>query len=141
MLCPNWRFGCANPRRLVLGRTGSGKSALLIKLANTEERTIEVRAESLALSYISNSTILQFFSGLGVKLDIFFRLLWRHVFTVELLKVHFRIRDESDRKSFIEKICNRFRDKKHTKAVDYLRKWGESFWEETEYRIKELTTK
>lgn len=132
---------CSNPRRLVLGRTGSGKSALLIKLADVEERVIEVRPESLALSYISNSTVLQFFSELGVKLDIFFRLLWRHVFTVELLKYHFNINTEEEKESFVTKICNLFRDKKHTKAVDYLRKWGESFWEETEYRIKELTTK
>lgn len=132
---------CHNPRRLVLGRTGTGKSALLIRLGETVDRAIEVRPESLALSYISNSTILQFFSDLGVKLDIFFRLLWRHVFTVEILKYHFHIDSEVEKQSFIHKICDRFRDKKHTKALDYLRKWGESFWEETEYRIKELTTK
>ncbi len=132
---------CSSPRRLVLGRTGSGKSALLIKLVSEEERVIEVRPESLALSYISNSSVLQFFSELGVKLDIFFRLLWRHVFTVELLKYHFNINTEEERDSFISRICNLFRDKKHTKAIEYLRRWGESFWEETEYRIKELTTK
>lgn len=129
-----------SPKRLILGRTGSGKSALLIKLADEEERTIQVRPESLALSYISNSTILQFFSDLGVSLDIFFRLLWRHVFTVELLKYHFKIETEEAKQGFIEKICNMFKDKKHIKAIEYLRKWGESFWEETEYRIKEVTT-
>lgn len=131
---------CQNPCRLLLGRTGSGKSAVLIHFAETEDRCIEIKPESLALSYISNSTILQFFTELGVKLDIFFRLLWRHVFTVEILKHHFKIDDEASRNSFIDKIINRFRDKKHTKAVEYLRKWGASFWEETEYRIKELTT-
>src|SRR5439155_5384911 len=82
---------CSDPRRIVLGRTGSGKSALLIRLSETKERVIEVKPESLALAYISNSTILKFFSELGVKLDIFFCLLWRHVFTVEILKHHFHI--------------------------------------------------
>lgn len=76
---------CHNPRRIVLGRTGSGKTALLKRLAELEPRTIEVQPESLALTYISNSNILTFISDLGVKLDIFFKLLWRHVFTVELL--------------------------------------------------------
>jgi len=131
---------CSNPRRIILGRTGSGKTALLQRLAETEHRTIEIRPESLALSYISNSTILTFVSDLGVKLDIFFKLLWRHVFTVELLKRHFEIRTEEGKQSFLERIRNLFRDKKHQKALEYLETWGKSFWEETEYRIKELTS-
>src|ERR1700688_2500028 len=62
---------CQDPRRIVVGRTGSGKTALLLRLASTEERTIDIKPESLALSYISNSTILRFVSDMGVKLDIF----------------------------------------------------------------------
>jgi len=131
---------CSLPNRLVVGRTGSGKSALLLELSRTEERCIRINPESLALVYISNSTILQFFSDLGVKLDIFFKLLWRHVFTVEILKYHFKVNTEEAKAGFWDSIKNLFRDKKHTKAIEYLRTWGESFWEETEYRIKELTT-
>ena len=124
----------------MIGRTGAGKSALLIQLGEKEQRTIEVRPESLALAYISNSTILQFFSELGVKLDIFFRLLWRHVFTVEILKHHFNIVDEAAKRSFIQRLFDTFRDDKHRKAIEYLQVWGQSFWQETEYRIKEVTT-
>jgi len=113
---------------------------LLLELRRSEDRCISVEPESLALVYISNSTILQFFSELGVKLDIFFKLLWRHVFTVEILKYHFKIDTEEAKAKFWDAIKNMFRDKKHAKAVEYLRTWGESFWEETEYRIKELTT-
>ena len=132
---------CDDSRRIILGRTGSGKSALLLRLGVAEARTIQVRPESLALAYISNSTILQFFSDLGVKLDIFFRLLWRHVFTVEILKHHFKIDTEDDKQTFLERLRGLFQDRKHQRAIEYLRKWGESFWEETEYRIKEVTTK
>jgi hypothetical protein len=131
---------CDCPRRIVVGRTGAGKSALLIRLAEVEPRTIEVRPKSLALAYISNSNILQFFSELGVKLDIFFRLLWRHVFTVEILKHHFNIVDEAAKRSFIQRLFDSFRDDKHKKAIEYLQIWGQSFWQETEYRIKEVTT-
>src|SRR4051812_9132915 len=77
-----------NPARIVVGGTGSGKSALLIRLGEMEQRVIAVPPESLALSYITNSTILAFLSQLGVKLDIFYKLLWRHVFVVEILKAH-----------------------------------------------------
>lgn len=132
---------CSDPRRIILGRTGTGKTALLMKLCEIEEKVIEVKPESLALAYISNSTILNFLSELGVKLDIFFKLLWRHVFTVEILKNHFNIKDKKDKAHFILRIRNLFKDDKHAKAIEYLENWGKSFWEETEYRIKEVTTK
>lgn len=131
---------CKDPRSVVLGRTGSGKTALLQKLAEDEPRTIEIRPESLALAYISNSTILTFLAELGVKLDIFFRLLWRHVFTVELLKCHFEITNEDSRESFLLQIRGLFRNRKDQQAIEYLERWGKSFWEETEFRIKEVTT-
>jgi hypothetical protein len=34
-----------------------------------------------------------------------------------------------------------FRPQKHAKAVAYLENWGKTFWEDTDYRIKEATTK
>lgn len=132
----------SNPRRIVLGRTGAGKSALLMQFQKEHAgNVISVKPESLALNYISNSNILNFVLGLGVNLDIFFRLLWRHVFVVEVLKTHFKIRNEQDSLSLSEKIRLLFRDKKHDRALEYLRTWGSSFWEDTDYRIKEVTTK
>ncbi len=131
---------CASPRRIVVGRTGAGKTALLTKLLASETRTILVQPESLALAHISNSTILRFFSELGVKLDIFFRLLWRHVLTVEIIKTHFQIDDEAAKRSFLDRLFDRFRDARHRRAVEYIEKWGQHFWEDTEYRIQEVTT-
>jgi hypothetical protein len=131
---------CTDSRRIIVGRTGSGKTALLWRLSESEEHVIIINPENLALAYITNSTILKFLTQIGVRLDIFFKLLWRHVFTVEILKTHFKIQNESDKQSFILKISSLFKDKKHTKAIEYLQKWGKSFWEETEYRIKEVTT-
>lgn len=64
-----------NDRRvIVLGRAGSGKSALLKKISE-KHRTIKILPENLALSYVSHSTILNFFSEIGVNLDPFFKLL------------------------------------------------------------------
>ncbi|MGB3477592.1 MAG: hypothetical protein WBB67_00345 [bacterium] len=132
---------CDDPRRIVVGRTGVGKSALLIKLKEMEERVIEIKPESLSLAYISNSNILNFFTALGVRLDVFFKLLWRHVFTVEILKFHFKITTEKAKVNFLIKLKSLIHGKKHEKALRYLEDWGSSFWEETEYRIKEVTTK
>lgn len=132
----------ANPRRIVLGRTGAGKTALLMQFKSEEQdRVISIKPESLALNYISNSNILNFVLDLGVSLDVFFRLLWRHVFVVEVLKVHFKLKDEEDSLGLIEKIKQMFRDDRHDRALAYLRNWGKSFWEDTDYRIKEVTTR
>src|SRR4051812_29072331 len=134
---------CNDHRRIVLGRTGSGKTALLGQLPERTARVINIKPESLALAYISNSTILQFVSNLGVNLDTFFKLLWRHVFTVEVIKAHFHLDSSNAKEGLIEWLRGAFSDKKkqHEKALAYLEKWGSTFWEQTDYRIEELTTK
>jgi hypothetical protein len=134
---------CSDTRRIVVGRTGAGKTALLQRVADSPGQVITIEPDNLALSYISNSTILRFLAGLGVKLDIFYKLLWRHVFTVEILKRRFQAVDGTPQapKDLIAWIRGLFKDKKHEGAISYLEDWGSSFWQETDYRIKELTTK
>lgn len=134
---------CDDHRRIVLGRTGAGKTALLNKLVERASSAIIVQPESLALAYISNSTILRFVHELGVNLDVFFKLLWRHVFTVEIIKAHFHLDSARGSESVLDWIRGQFSDKKrqHEKALAYLETWGSKFWEQTDYRIEELTTK
>jgi hypothetical protein len=134
---------CNDHRRIVLGRTGAGKTALLSHLSEGTNRVITIKPESLALAYISNSTILQFVNELGVNLDTFFKLLWRHVFTVEVIKAHFHLDSAAAKEGFVEWLKNQFSDKRrqHEKALSYLETWGSRFWEQTDYRIEELTTK
>ena len=132
---------CAHPFRLVVGRTGSGKTALLHTLTRHTNDTIQIKPESLALAYITNSTILNYLLDINVKLDVFFRLLWRHVFTVEILKRHFSLKDEITTRNLLSRIGNYFtRGDEDRRAIAYLEEWGKSFWQETEYRIKEVTT-
>ncbi len=134
-------------RQILLGRTGSGKTALLARLQEVRgEHVIKISPDNLALTYVSNSTILNFFSGLGVNLDPFFKLLWRHVFTVEILGDYFRKQGMDKGRSVIDAIKamfagNSLRDKQMKEALDYLEQWGSKFWQETEYRVKEITSK
>lgn len=131
-----------NPKCIVLGRTGAGKSALLEKIKQKEEHVIELLPEELSISYISNSNILSFFETIGVNLDLFYQLLWRHVLSVELIKNKFKITNEYSNRTFSERLSEIFRrDQKKEKAINYLRQWGDKFWLETDTRIKELTTK
>jgi KAP family P-loop domain len=128
-------------RRLIIGRTGSGKSALIAQVAESADNCIPLDLESLSLAYISNSDVIKFFEGIGVNLDIFYSLLWRHVFTVELLRKKLKL-TELNHPKFLDRLAQIFdRDKKKGAAIKYLQEWGSNFWEETEYRIKEFVKK
>ena len=132
-------------RRIVLGRTGAGKSALLAILEQRHPgQVIRLSPEHLALTYVANSTILNFFGNIGVNLDPFFKLLWRHVLTVEILTHHFEHSAEPS-KSLIERLRALFmgpskHDKDMRQAIQYLEDWGKSFWQDTEFRVKEITS-
>lgn len=132
---------CDDPKRIVVGRVGAGKSALLSRLLEVQSNAFEIRAEALSLSYVANSDIIQFFESAGVKLDLFYQLLWRHVFVVELLCRRYRI-SANDPWSFLDQFRDLFqRDQAKKRAVEYLRQWNDQFWQDTETRVKEFTTK
>ncbi len=131
----------SNPKRVVLGRTGTGKTALLEQMARNN-KVIQIDPEALSLQYLSNSTILQYLSNLGIHLDLFYKLLWKHIFAVELIKSHYKLEDEQSQKTFLHNIFVNFgKNKKKRKAIEYLIEWSKSFWEDTEYRVKEITEK
>jgi hypothetical protein len=133
---------CADPRRILLGRTGTGKTALLQILRNSHDHVVEIKPEQLSLAFLSNDSILRNLMDFGVDLDLFFRLLWRHVFAIELIKERFRIRNESEKNSYFARMRERFStNKKWERALRYLEEWSSSFWAATEYRVQEITTK
>lgn len=134
---------CSNPKRLIIGRTGAGKSALINEISRRSENTIQLSPHSLSLNYIANNKVIAFYEAAGVNLSAFYGLLWRHIFVVELLKKKFNITNEDSQKDYtrhIKSILYR-KDKIKEQAVDYLEKWGNKFWLTTEERIKELTEK
>ncbi|CAO4184286.1 P-loop ATPase, Sll1717 family [Methylorubrum populi] len=133
---------CTSNKSIVLGRTGAGKTALLLKVNKEAENAVELLPEALALTYVSNSPVLRFFEETGVSLDTFYALLWRHIITVELLKLRYGITNEDKQQEFLDKIRYFLvRNKSREKALSYLQNWGSQFWQETEYRTKEFTRK
>lgn len=126
---------------ILLGRTGSGKSAIIRKIFEQQENSIELSPEVLSLSYIANSQTIAFFEAAGVHLDAFYVLLWKHILTVELLRKKYHINNEHDQESFLSMLMSGFKkNKSKERALDYLRQWGEQFWIDTDYRVKEFTT-
>jgi adenylate kinase family enzyme len=131
---------CSEQRAILLGRTGAGKTALVKLLAEREDRVLILDPHSVALSYLSNSTVLQFFESLGVRMDQFYRFLWRHVFVIEILKRHLNIEREDQQFSFFMRMRT-IGKPIYRAAFEYLNKFGTQFIATTEERIKEATRK
>lgn len=129
-----------SPKRMIVGRTGTGKTALLTRIRETAEHVIDISPESLSLHYISNSTILQFFQKSGVKLDLFYKLLWRQTFVVELVRHIYNIKDQNAESMFMGiRSLTWSHDKK--RKFELLKSHSGSFWMNTEKRVLEATKK
>ncbi|MEQ9467872.1 MAG: hypothetical protein RLN88_10710 [Ekhidna sp.] len=132
-------------KSILLGRTGSGKSAIIKYIEKKCLNVTRIEPESLSLRYLSNSTVLSYFKSLGINLNLFFKVLWKHVFVVELLKLYFPNDYEKEQKNIwiqnikeaLFKRLGRI-DPKKEKALKYLDNWADKFWLDTEYQIKEL---
>lgn len=128
---------------ILLGRTGSGKSALIRFIESNESNIKRIDPEQLSLRHLSNSNIISYFKSLDIKLDLFYKVLWQHVFIVELIKLHYG-NGLYKTQSILEKIKYHFKgnpkNDRRKKAIDYLEKWEEEFWATTEHRIKEIET-
>lgn len=132
-----------NQKSILLGRTGTGKSALIRYLKSNVEHFAEIQPESLSLRFLSNSTILRYFSSLGVHLNLFYKVLWKHIFIVEMLKMYFEEDSISFKKqSFFERLKNKLssegkrKSERKERAIRYMEDWSNDFWKNTEILIK-----
>ena len=130
-----------NPKRIIVGRTGSGKTALLHHLMQSCDHVVQLSPHDLSLNFIATNKVIAFFEEAGVNLSAFYVLLWKHLLVVELIKSKYQIKDESSYEKFKRSIAAIVRKKDRNKelALDYFENWGEKFWQTTEERIHELT--
>lgn len=132
----------SSPSSVILGRTGSGKSALLHKVSIEVEHSAYLDPNDISIRFLEHSNIIQFFNEIGVKLDLFYRILWRHLLTVEVLKLRYDLRSESENRNFLSRISQwAERDSVKQRALEYFTEWGDRFWLETDEQLRELTTK
>lgn len=127
---------------IIVGRTGSGKSALIKIFKENETKIIQIAPEAMSLKYLTNSTILEYFRTLNVKLDFFYKVLWKHVFIVEMLKLYLGD-TEQKKQSLIQNLWSKIStggksDNTKEAALKYFDKWSDEFWLKTEHRIKTL---
>ncbi len=96
----------------------------------------------ISIRFLEQSDIIAFFEELNVNLDMFYKVLWRHILIMELLKLRHDIKSESDTNNFFSAILSRLKkDEIKRKALEYFREWGDKFWIDTDAHLREITLK
>lgn len=147
----NVLLNCSNPHCIVVGRTGSGKTALLLELEKrAKDHTERISPDSLSLNYIANCDIVHSLTSLGVNLDPFFKLLWRHVLALQIFQhIHPVAEDEKGQgplawltRLLREDKTSQEKRKRHTKVMEFLQKHGSNeFWGDVGHRVEGMVYK
>ncbi len=129
-----------DPKCILIGRTGSGKSAALLHLEQLHAgQIIRIHPENLALRYITNLDIVHHLRDLGVRLDPFLKALWQHVIIVEVLKFRYKMDSPEEKLSVLQTIKGLVgKDQAKLKAIDYVDQFGDKFWVDTDERVKQI---
>lgn len=77
------------PKRVIIGRTGSGKTALLKQLAENKniKKHSTIEAESTVFEHIKNNVFISSLIEQGIDLRIFYKSLWIHVLLVRVIEL------------------------------------------------------
>lgn len=112
------------------------------KYLKQPKKNIKIDPNDISVRFLEYSDIIQFMNSIGVNLDLFYRLLWRHILIVEVLKLRYDIKNEYDNRNFLDNITDFFRkDEIKKKAIEYFREWGDKFWLDTDEHLKVITKK
>ncbi|NHW58810.1 DNA repair protein, partial [Escherichia coli] len=68
-------------KRIIVGRTGSGKTAILKMLSNDSsiKKSTTIEAESTVFEHINNNVFISKLADSNVDLRVFYKSLWIHV--------------------------------------------------------------
>jgi hypothetical protein len=131
-----------NARCFFVGRTGSGKSAVLQRIEEVHpEHVVRINPEDLSLPYIIDLGVIRHLASLNVHLDPLFIALWKHVLLVEIIKHRYKVDSPAKKRNVLEALRETVRrDSSKQAALEYLDEFGESFWCDTHERVREITT-
>jgi hypothetical protein len=133
---------------LILGRAGSGKTALIRRMEQIrgDAYVVQIDPEELSMQYLQNS-VLREISSWGVNLEIFYKYLWRHVCILALARVRYEkpsavpssLGSISGFKELFFGGHQHSKDAKDT-ALSYIQAYADSFWVSTDTKIKKITS-
>jgi GTP-binding protein EngB required for normal cell division len=119
-------------KMILLGRTGSGKTAIINMLEKDVDVFISVKPDTFALQYINNIPFIKGMKDEGINLEIFYKFLWLHEIISNIIKQYFAYNRKDFFKAFTEKLCSNTRIAQLKK---YLDEYGNIFFEERSAQI------
>lgn len=129
-------------KSILIGRTGSGKTALIRFIERKSDNVIRLDPRKIAMDHIANSNILSFLESLKVDLHLFYELLWKHVIRVALIKKIFNVTSEQAEATFFDQLRASLGGKRNKiECLEYLRSWGKSFWIDADVQVREIVSK
>jgi hypothetical protein len=130
----------SSPQCLLLGRTGSGKSAILWHLDSTLGNVSRLDPKEVAFQHIGNSAIIRHLSEIGVELHVFYEYLWTHVLTLHFIRECLGVKSRDGLGRTLESIRKLVRrDEKRALVLRYLENNADSFWNTVEQVSAEFT--
>jgi len=89
-------------RRIIVGRTGSGKSALLRKIMAADEIKThdKIEAENTIFEHVNNNIFISTLNEKGIDLRVFFKSLWLHALLIKVIPALHK----SSYQSFFERV-------------------------------------
>lgn len=123
-------------KRIILGRTGSGKSALLLQAIKdgSIKKNDVVEAESTVFEHITNNVFISELIQAGIDLRVFYKSLWLHVLIVKIIEITY-----TDKNSFFDRILEFSRKPYYKEMSEYVADYRDSFFEDN--IIKEITNR
>jgi len=106
-----------DPRFLVVGRTGSGKTALFMQLADKHNCSL-LDANAKGFCYTEKTSVFEDLSGKGLNLAPYLKLLWMHVLIIEVIQETVPV-DQKD--SIIERLKSLFSSRRNVQEETALK--------------------
>ena len=124
----------SNGKSLLIGRTGTGKTACIQRIKHLSEtqnlKCVEVDVAQNFLGYISGLDLLNKWADTNKhNLTLFFKNMWKHIVIVNIIKKEFTSSDK-----FINQIYKFFspskkkEDERRKQLEAYVDSYGEDFW-------------
>lgn len=132
-----------NIQSIVVGRTGVGKTALLKRLEYQDVgyKVIDIKPQDLSIGYISNSNVIQVLHQGNISLDLIFKLLWRNVIAIEVIKDVYEGRLSHGSLNVFERLYEFVTSSRSKDAIRFMEKYEDNFWNETYVRVQKFTEK
>ena len=120
-------------KRVIVGRTGSGKTALLKKInALTNMKSSCVEAESMIFEHIKNNVFINELIANSIDIRVFYKSLWLHVLLIKIIELLYPKDD------LLTTLRGLFSDK-HKLAREYIDAFEANFFNDN--IISEITKK